>query len=89
MKMDIQKKKWKVIRQNMHMYPSACLNMHMYVPFHVHVHVTLGISKTSYSLNMHIFLKIKFKLWKGAFFHRKITFSPRNTLWLSFYRSLF
>ena len=37
MKMDIQKKKWTVIRQNMHMYPSVCLNMHMYVPFRVHV----------------------------------------------------
>ena len=37
MKMDIQKKKWTVIRQNMHMYSSVCLNMHMYVPFRVHV----------------------------------------------------
>ena len=37
MKMDIQKKKWTVIRQNMHMYPSVCLNMHMYVPFRLHV----------------------------------------------------
>ena len=47
MKMEIQKKKWTVIRQNMqmypsvclnmHMYPSFCLNMHMYVPFRVHV----------------------------------------------------
>ena len=37
MKMDIQKKKWTVIRQKMHMYPSVCLNMHMYVPFRVHV----------------------------------------------------
>ena len=37
MKMDIQKKKWTVIRQNMHMYPSVYLNMHMYVPFRVHV----------------------------------------------------
>ena len=36
MKMDIQKK-WTVIRQNMHMYPSVYLNMHMYVPFRVHV----------------------------------------------------
>ena len=38
MKLDIQKKKkWTVIRQNMHMYPSVSLNMHMYVPFRVHV----------------------------------------------------
>ena len=27
MKMDIQKKKWAVIRQNMHMYPSVGLNI--------------------------------------------------------------
>ena len=36
MKMDIQKK-WTVIRQNMHMYPSVCQNIIMYAPFRVHV----------------------------------------------------
>ena len=31
MKMDVQKKKWTVIRQNMHMYPSVCLSEHAHV----------------------------------------------------------
>ena len=51
MKMDIQKKKWTVIRQKMHMYPSVCLNMHMYVPFRVHVQTD---RQTDRNMNTHV-----------------------------------
>ena len=54
MKMDTQKKKWTVIRQNMHMYPSVCLNMHMYPSVCLNMHMYPSVC-----LNMHMYVPFR------------------------------